>query len=87
MTQFIKYGDNSYININNIDRITYDCDASGWYIYLYYDGQKKRYRSSKSCTKLEVQAIFSHLMADIEDKMTVISVYGGIQEDTDYHGN
>ncbi len=87
MTQFIKYDDYDYININSIDRITYGIDASGWHIYLYYDGQRKRYRSSGFLTKLEATAIVNQLMTDIGKGKTIISIYGGIQEDTGYHEN
>ena len=87
MTQFIKYDDYDYININSIDRIIYGNEAGVWYVYLYYDGQKKRYRSSGFLTELEAKAIVNQLMTDIGKGKTIISVNGGIQEDTGYHGN
>lgn len=85
MAQFIKFGDHTYLNVNSIDCITYGYDTSGWHVYLYYDGQKKRYLLTKSLTRLEAQGIINQIMTGIENKETVISVYYGIQEDIGYH--
>ena len=86
MAQFIQYDDYDYINLSSIDRITYGKDEGVWYVYMYYNGMKKRYRAG-FLTQLEAKTIINQLMADIGNGEKIISIYGGIQDDTGYHGN